>query len=94
MTSHLSDDVIGLICSGYVPFNTVLGLSSTADSETRLRDWKNPSDIGFPSNIHCELIAPEKKLPSAGIEPRSPMEKFLRRERSSTLLAGPGAFTI
>ena len=56
------------------------------DSESRLRDWKNPSDIDF-RQTYCELIAPEKKRGSN----RGPLGRnFYEAERSSTVLAGPG----
>ena len=89
MTSHLSDDVIGSICSGYVPFHTVVVVLNSFP-RSRLRDWKNPSTYWISVNPFCELIAIEKASCGGDRTAVPSDEEFLRSERSTTELAGPG----
>ena len=51
----------------------------------------NPS---YKINPFYEINSRLKRPPAAGIEPRSPRTKFLRSERSTTELAGPGFFNL
>ena len=74
----------GPIFSGCVPFSYSDRFLLLQLPEIEVALMKNPSDIGFPSNlIFANIIlakklirASEKKLPSAGIEPRSPRTRF------------------
>ena len=67
MTSHLSDDVIGSICSGYVPFHTV-ELIATAFSEMEVAWMIDMSVVGSFRQTLCETIA--KFLASEKTNPR------------------------
>ena len=92
MTSYKHQyDVIGPICSGYVPFCPVVTDCATAISCVEVARLEEPVHVlDFRQSFYCEKTR-LKRPPAAGIEPRSPRTKFLRSERSTTELAGPGA---
>ena len=53
---ELRSEISGPIYSGYVPFHTALVLPLQLPEIEVALLLKNPSDIGFPSNINCEFI--------------------------------------
>ena len=91
MTSHLSDDVIGSICSGYVPFHTVVVVLNSFP-RSRLRDWKYPSTYWISVNP-LRIFAIEKSS-CGGDRTAVPSDGILRSERSTTELAGPGSSAV
>ena len=78
MTSHLSDDVIGSICSGYVPFHTV-ELIATAIFAFVEVEWlidlsdilKRPSDINARRHL--------KRNPLRRVSNRGPVTKIFTK---------------
>ena len=86
-------DVIGPICSGYVPFRTV-ELIATAFSEIEVAWMIDMSVFGsFRQTFvrdNLKFLASEKINPRR-VSNHGPLgRRILRSERSSTVLAGPG----
>ena len=87
----MTDDVIGPIYSGYVPFHP------WKSGMPRLRDWKNPSDswIFRQTFVRNEENQSHLKSSPRRDSNRRPLgRKLLRSEHSSTELAGPGMATV